>query len=490
MATPKEEGVYEGSSGELQVNPKLEPGFLESETKSNVSDGPLLAKEASGKLQNAPSPKAEEEASESIEKKVTEVDKLKFMPCDLQPSESVVNGNSSASQLHQGKNSPPAVQGKEDDTSQFSQVSIVTKEETIDNVNEQKSEERNCVAESLALSVPTGMDIDNPQPLQSVLATHSNEQSVAYLKWHEKGLDKLQPRRNPEIGAHASPFDQRILKAAEKPSEDGYNWRKYGQKLVRGNEFIRSYYKCTHSDCAAKRQVERSQDGHITEINYIGNHEHPKPQNIPQVSPNIHVRRPDLPVTAASEGTQSVTPAPVGKSESNETKQTPLPQDGASDSVSQSQNLQDEDDPITGPDLKKQKKSFSSFDDNKSPGAPRHVVRTMSDVDIVNDGYRWRKYGQKFVKGNPNPRSYYKCSSTGCSVKKHVERASHDPKMVVTTYEGSHTHDMPHCRTMTQNSAEGNSVNSTISTMGDSRAETGEKKHIGGLDMVVHIGAH
>ena len=32
------------------------------------------------------------------------------------------------------------------------------------------------------------------------------------------------------------------------------------------------------------------------------------------------------------------------------------------------------------------------------------VVKTPSEVDIVNDGYRWRKYGQKLVKGNPNPR--------------------------------------------------------------------------------------
>lgn len=40
----------------------------------------------------------------------------------------------------------------------------------------------------------------------------------------------------------------------------------------------------------------------------------------------------------------------------------------------------------------------------KSPSEPRHIVETRSEVDIINDGYRWRKYGQKFVKGNPNPR--------------------------------------------------------------------------------------
>lgn len=32
------------------------------------------------------------------------------------------------------------------------------------------------------------------------------------------------------------------------------------------------------------------------------------------------------------------------------------------------------------------------------------VVQTLSEVDILDDGYRWRKYGQKVVKGNPNPR--------------------------------------------------------------------------------------
>lgn len=35
---------------------------------------------------------------------------------------------------------------------------------------------------------------------------------------------------------------------------------------------------------------------------------------------------------------------------------------------------------------------------------PRIIVQTTSEVDLLDDGYRWRKYGQKVVKGNPFPR--------------------------------------------------------------------------------------
>lgn len=65
--------------------------------------------------------------------------------------------------------------------------------------------------------------------------------------------------------------------ACGTPSEDGYNWRKYGQKQVKGSEYPRSYYKCTHPNCPVKKKVERSHEGHITEIIYKGAHNHPKP---------------------------------------------------------------------------------------------------------------------------------------------------------------------------------------------------------------------
>lgn len=63
----------------------------------------------------------------------------------------------------------------------------------------------------------------------------------------------------------------------DKPNDDGYNWRKYGQKQVKGSEFPRSYYKCTHPSCPVKKKVERSLDGQVTEIIYKGQHNHQRP---------------------------------------------------------------------------------------------------------------------------------------------------------------------------------------------------------------------
>lgn len=65
----------------------------------------------------------------------------------------------------------------------------------------------------------------------------------------------------------------------QRRSDDGYNWRKYGQKQVKGSENPRSYYKCTYPNCPTKKKVERSIDGQITEIVYKGSHNHPKPQS-------------------------------------------------------------------------------------------------------------------------------------------------------------------------------------------------------------------
>ncbi|KAI3496383.1 hypothetical protein L1887_38744 [Cichorium endivia] len=71
------------------------------------------------------------------------------------------------------------------------------------------------------------------------------------------------------------------------------------------------------------------------------------------------------------------------------------------------------------------------------------AFKTKSQVEILDDGFKWRKYGKKMVKNSPNPRNYYRCSVGGCSVKKRVERDVEDARYVITTYEGIHNHLRP-----------------------------------------------
>jgi WRKY transcription factor 2 len=84
----------------------------------------------------------------------------------------------------------------------------------------------------------------------------------------------------PDHGQPAEEGDARgdfTAVATAASADDGYSWRKYGQKQVKHSEYPRSYYKCTHPSCQVKKKVERSHEGHVTEIIYRGMHSHPKP---------------------------------------------------------------------------------------------------------------------------------------------------------------------------------------------------------------------
>lgn len=140
---------------------------------------------------------------------------------------------------------------------------------------------------SLSMGVPV------PQP---------GQESYTYATKFEK-VEKLQPRRNLDPVVQESHDDavSTPSKAPDKGLDDGYNWRKYGQKLVKGNKFVRSYYKCTYPNCQAKKQVEKSHDDCRSDINYLGNHHHQKPQQSPLVTTTIQVRTPEmLPIASTS----------------------------------------------------------------------------------------------------------------------------------------------------------------------------------------------
>ncbi|MED6203537.1 WRKY Transcription Factor [Stylosanthes scabra] len=107
--------------------------------------------------------------------------------------------------------------------------------------------------------------VSKSHTLQQPQSPLPNKQELKHTSQKRKLMPKLVNRVkvNSENGFEGS-------------HEDGYSWRKYGQKNILGNKYPRSYYRCTFrntKDCWATKQVQRSEDDHnIFDITYKGSH--------------------------------------------------------------------------------------------------------------------------------------------------------------------------------------------------------------------------
>uniref|UniRef100_A0A061REW8 WRKY transcription factor 33 n=1 Tax=Tetraselmis sp. GSL018 TaxID=582737 RepID=A0A061REW8_9CHLO len=384
------------------------------------------------------------------------------------------------------------------------------------------------------------------------------------------GLDKMPPKA--EAASRLPPISPSRDVSQSRAADDGYHWRKYGEKLVKGSAYPRSYFKCSFPGCPVKKIVERARDsGDVKETLYKGQHIHDPPihgrapragmssqargRGVSEPTATVHAKQVANVANAMEEfaNGKARSQSSPGKSEAG----VPLPMDAVPSMQKSSSSPQPELGPLSqvegakntfeGSGLESnrdvaavaqaaiiaaskmrtartedpnQKKSPDGsvnlesthlvLDDNhmdgiqgkrqqaaapeelshskrrkpsighseegrgpppddddasgppESPSAvparlaemqntvvgpgqkePRLVMLLDMDHDILEDGYRWRKYGQKLVRGNKFPRSYYKCTHSNCGVRKHIERSGQDSRYIIATYEGIHNHKLP-----------------------------------------------
>ncbi|KAL6534225.1 hypothetical protein OROHE_013150 [Orobanche hederae] len=312
--------------------------------------------------------------------------------------------------------------------------------------------------------IPTREITQNGTPIQpSNQLEHQTDRTLDTHKNFPPHSDKNANAtlENPED------YSKPLPNNGDRPSHDGHNWRKYGQKQVKGSEYPRSYYKCTHPNCPIKKKVEKTLDGRIAEIVYRGEHNHSEPQPLnydDATTRNEVVRNPPFINQEADRGGCDDGRMEVNQNNIESFGQSPIsisvplpPIDdtftaaNSSNSLAMSGECEEVSETLEaeGGDFKskRMKRENQLLKESSTVGGdssePRIVVQNNTDSGIVGDGFRWRKYGQKVVKGKIYPRSYYKCTSLKCNVRKYVERMSEDPCSIITTYEGRHNHSMP-----------------------------------------------